>query len=51
MVHEHVAWAFVDALKNGGPMPVTIEDGRRAFAMIDAAYRAAASGSAQPIAR
>lgn len=49
--HQHVAWAFVDALKRGGPMPVTLEDGRRAFAMIDAAYRAAAAGSAQPIAR
>ena len=49
--HEHVAWAFVDALKHGGPMPVTLEDGRRAFAMIDAAYRAAAAGTAQPIAR
>jgi myo-inositol 2-dehydrogenase/D-chiro-inositol 1-dehydrogenase len=49
--HEHVAWAFVDALKHGGPMPVTLEDGRRAFAMIDAAYRAAATGTAQAIAR
>lgn len=49
--HEHVAWAFVDALKRGGPMPVTLEDGRRAFAMIDAAYRAAAVGAPQPIAR
>jgi myo-inositol 2-dehydrogenase/D-chiro-inositol 1-dehydrogenase len=47
--HEHVAWAFVDALKSGGPMPVTIEDGRRAFAMIDAAYSAAASGCVQTI--
>lgn len=47
--HEHVAWAFVNALKSGGPMPVTIEDGRRAFAMIDAAYRSAAAGRAETI--
>jgi hypothetical protein len=30
-------------------MPVTLEDGRRAFAMIDAAYRSARSGRAEPI--
>jgi myo-inositol 2-dehydrogenase / D-chiro-inositol 1-dehydrogenase len=48
--HEHVAWAFVEALKQGGPMPVTIDDGLRAFAMIDGAYRAAAAGRAQVIA-
>lgn len=48
--HEHVAWAFVEALKTGGAMPVTLEDGRRAFAMIEAAYRAARSGAAVPIA-
>lgn len=47
--HEHVAWAFVKALKEGSAMPVTIEDGVRAFAMIDAAYRAASSGCAEPI--
>ena len=47
--HEHVAWAFVKALKEDGPMPVTLEDGRRAFAMIDAAYRSARSGRAEPI--
>lgn len=47
--HEHVAWAFVKALKTGAPMPVTIEDGRRAFAMIDAAYRSARSGRAEPV--
>lgn len=48
--HEHVAWAFVKALKGGETMPVTLEDGRRAFAMIDAAYRSARSGRAEPIA-
>lgn len=47
--HEHVAWAFVKALKDGSPMPVTIDDGLRAFAMIEAAYEAAATGRAQPI--
>lgn len=47
--HEHVAFAFVKALQEGGPMPVTAEDGMRAFAMIAAAYRAAASGVRQVI--
>ena len=48
--HEHVAWAFVKALKDGSPMPVTIEDALRAFAMIEAAYKAAASWRAEPVA-
>lgn len=48
--HEHVAFAFVDALAQGGPMPVTVDDGIRAFAMIEAAYRAAASGRREMIA-
>lgn len=47
--HEHVAWAFAKALREGGPMPVTLEDGRRAFAMIDAAYRSVRSGRAEPV--
>ncbi len=47
--HEHVVFAFVEALKAGGPMPVTLDDGQRAFAMIEAAYRAAASGCRQAI--
>lgn len=47
--HEHVAWAFVEALRNGGPMPVTLEDGRKAFAMIEAAYRSARSGRLEPV--
>lgn len=47
--HEHVAWAFIKALRDKGPMPVTLEDGRRAFAMIDAAYRSARSGRFEPI--
>ena len=47
--HEHVAWGFVEALREGGPMPVTLEDGHRAFAMIDAAYRSARSGRSEAI--
>lgn len=47
--HEHVAWAFAKALKAGGAMPVTLEDGRQAFAMIDAAYRSVRSGGAEPV--
>jgi predicted dehydrogenase len=47
--HEHVAWAFVRALKEGGPMPVTLEDGMRAFAIVEAAYRSAASGRLEAI--
>lgn len=47
--HEHVAFAFVKALREGGPMPVTLEDGQRAFAMIEAAYRAAETGVRQMI--
>ena len=42
--HEHVAWAFVAALRSGCPMPVTLEDGYRASAMIEAAYRSARTG-------
>lgn len=48
--HEHVAFAFVEALKHGGPMPVTLDDGLRAAAMIDAAYRSVASGRTERIA-
>jgi predicted dehydrogenase len=47
--HEHVAWAFVKALKDGGAMPVTLEDGRQAFAMIEAAYRSVRSGCAEHV--
>ena len=47
--HEHVAWAFADALRHGRPMPVGVDDGLRAFAMIDAAYRAARSGRVEDI--
>ena len=47
--HEHVAFAYVAALRAGGAMPVTLADGQRAFAMIEAAYRAALTGSRQAI--
>lgn len=47
--HEHVAWAFINALKDGLSMPVTIEDGLRAFAIIEAAYRSAASGRVETV--
>ena len=48
--HEHVAWVFADALRHGKPMPTGVEDGVRAFAMIEAAYRAAHSGCVEEIA-
>lgn len=35
--HEHVAWAFVKAFREGGDMAVTLDDGRHAFAMINSA--------------
>ena len=48
--HEHVAWAFVDAFRQGRTMPVGVDDGMRAFAMIEAAYRASRSGRVEDIA-
>jgi predicted dehydrogenase len=47
--HEHVAWAFIAALSGEGPMPAGIAEGLAASAMIEAAYRAAASGERQTI--
>lgn len=47
--HEHVASAFAAALREACPMPVTLEDGLRAFAMIDAAYRSTRSGRVEPV--
>ena len=43
--HHQNAIAFVDALERGDPPPIPIADGVRAGRMIDAAYRAAASGT------
>lgn len=47
--HEHVAFAYVEALRKDAAMPVTLDDGQRAFAMIEAAYRAADTGKRQTI--
>jgi predicted dehydrogenase len=47
--HEHVAWAFAHALRQAKPMPVDVDDGLRAFVMIDTAYAAARSGRAERI--
>lgn len=45
--HQQNALGFLDALTTGGAPPITLEDGRRALAMILAAYAAAASGREQ----
>ena len=44
--HQQNARAFLDALARQAPPPITLADGRRALAMILAAYEAAASGRA-----
>ncbi len=38
--------AFVRALREGTPFPISIEDGLRAVAIVDAAYRSAERGGA-----
>jgi predicted dehydrogenase len=38
--------AFVDGVRTGSPMPITIDDGVRAIAIVDAAYRSAARAGA-----
>ena len=38
--------AFVAALRAGAPMPITVDDGVRALAIVDAGYRSAAQGGA-----
>lgn len=43
--HQQNAIAFADALERGAPPPIGIEAGVAASRMIDAAYRAAASGA------
>ena len=40
---------FVAALRAGRPMPIPLEDGLRAVAIVDACYRAARSGCAEPV--
>lgn len=47
--HEHVAWAFIAALAEGAALPSGLADGLGAGAMIEAAYRAAATGIRQDI--
>lgn len=49
--HQQNPLAFLDALHRGTPPPVTLEDGRRALALILAAYRAAGTGRREPIPR
>ena len=43
--HQQNAIAFVDALEQGRPPPITVADGLNAGRMIDAAYRSAQSGT------
>jgi predicted dehydrogenase len=40
---------FVDAVASGAPLPVSAADGRAALAIIDAAYRSAASGAVEAV--
>lgn len=47
--HQQNALAFLDALSRNAAPPVTLDDGRRALAMILAAYEAAATGREQKI--
>ena len=42
--HHQNAFAFAKCLVSGAPPPATLADGRRALALIEAAYAAAASG-------
>lgn len=48
--HQQNAEAFLDCLEHGTPPPVSIDDGMRAFRMINAAYEAARTGQRQRIA-
>jgi predicted dehydrogenase len=47
--HEQNATMFLDCLESGTPLPVSIDDGVRAFRMINAAYEAARTGKRQRI--
>ncbi|MBI5504493.1 MAG: Gfo/Idh/MocA family oxidoreductase [Deltaproteobacteria bacterium] len=40
---------FAAALRRGGPMPIPLEEGLRAVALVAACYRAAASRRAEPV--
>jgi predicted dehydrogenase len=48
--HEQNATAFLDFLEQGTQPPITLDDGLRAFRMINAAYAAARTGQRQTIA-
>jgi predicted dehydrogenase len=43
--HQQNAIAFLDALEQGKPPPITVDDGLAASRMIDAAYRSAHAGT------
>lgn len=43
--------AFVEALRRGGPPPITVTDGMRAVEIADACYRSAATGRSVPVER
>ena len=47
--HQQVALQFLATLRAGTPPPVTLEDGRRALALILAAYEAARTGRTVPV--
>lgn len=47
--HEQNAAVFLDCIEHGTPPPVSIDDGVRAFRMINAAYEAARTGRRQRI--
>jgi predicted dehydrogenase len=47
--HQQNLLHFLEAISQGAPSPVTLEDGQRALAMILAAYRSARTGQTQPI--
>jgi predicted dehydrogenase len=47
--HQQNPLHFLEALHHGTPTPVTVEDGRRAVAMILAAYRAVETGQRQTV--
>lgn len=47
--HQQNALAFLDCLQTGAQPPVGIADGLKALRMIEAAYRAAASGRQQDV--
>lgn len=47
-VRETIA-AFADALRSGSPMPIPLEEGLRAVAIVEACYRSVTSGRAETV--